>query len=347
MASTPGPGQGSILTRDNPVNSELVDDEGETLAALAWHDVRSDRVVFGIDVELAADGGIGIGAERSAGLRTVTFEDEKKRGYKWKGCGSGVSLELYADDAPSSPIAQFKKSHVRTQKPASCSSHHAHRSSSILSFLEKNRRARDNSTQNKADKLGTPFSVVGQAIKAGEPSQLHYEPYVIYISVDAFALTSLRLRLPLHRRRAGALNALSSQNSAAAPSPFASTQRSSSGTKTMSVGGTSHWKVSFEKKVATLEKVKKLRDFAVRELGCKVNRLAFAWVASQPGTSTVVLGVSRPEQIIDNLKALEVLPRLTPEIMARIDAILLDNPKSGTLYGRPPLDSSSATSCRR
>ncbi|KAI5118573.1 hypothetical protein M0805_004189 [Coniferiporia weirii] len=98
---------------------------------------------------------------------------------------------------------------------------------------------------------------------------------------------------------------------------------------------------------AKLEKVEKLRDFAVRELGCKVNHLALAWVASQPGTSTVVLGVSSPEQIIDNLKALEVLPKLTPEIMARIDAILLNKPKPESLYGRPRLDVSNATSRRR
>jgi aryl-alcohol dehydrogenase-like predicted oxidoreductase len=42
------------------------------------------------------------------------------------------------------------------------------------------------------------------------------------------------------------------------------------------------------------------------ELGCKVQHLALAWVARQPQTSTVILGASRPEQVIDNLKALEV-----------------------------------------
>jgi aryl-alcohol dehydrogenase-like predicted oxidoreductase len=42
------------------------------------------------------------------------------------------------------------------------------------------------------------------------------------------------------------------------------------------------------------------------ELGCKVHHLALAWVAQQPQTSTVILGASRPEQVIDNLKALEV-----------------------------------------
>lgn len=49
------------------------------------------------------------------------------------------------------------------------------------------------------------------------------------------------------------------------------------------------------------------------ELDCKLSHLALAWLAVKPHTSTVILGASKPEQVIDNLKALEVLPKLTPE----------------------------------
>lgn len=43
-------------------------------------------------------------------------------------------------------------------------------------------------------------------------------------------------------------------------------------------------------------------------------------------TSTVILGASKPEQVIDNLKALEVLPKLTPEVMEKIETILNNKP---------------------
>lgn len=51
-----------------------------------------------------------------------------------------------------------------------------------------------------------------------------------------------------------------------------------------------------------------------------------AWTAKNPNTSTVILGASRPEQVVDNLKALEVIPKLTPEILDKIEAILDNKP---------------------
>ena len=57
------------------------------------------------------------------------------------------------------------------------------------------------------------------------------------------------------------------------------------------------------------------------ELGCTLAQLAIAWVAHNPRVSTVITGASRLEQLQSNLGALDVLARLTPEVMARIDAI--------------------------
>lgn len=54
--------------------------------------------------------------------------------------------------------------------------------------------------------------------------------------------------------------------------------------------------------------------------------LALAWVAKNPNTGTVILGASKPEQLIENLKALEVIPKLTPEILHKIDKILDNTP---------------------
>ncbi len=41
-----------------------------------------------------------------------------------------------------------------------------------------------------------------------------------------------------------------------------------------------------------------------------------------PHVSSVITGASRPQQVVENMKALEVVPKLTAEVMARIDAIV-------------------------
>ena len=58
------------------------------------------------------------------------------------------------------------------------------------------------------------------------------------------------------------------------------------------------------------------------ELGCTTSQLAIAWVAKNPRVSTVILGASHKEQLVENLKALEVLPKLTPVVLEKIDATL-------------------------
>ena len=63
------------------------------------------------------------------------------------------------------------------------------------------------------------------------------------------------------------------------------------------------------------------------ELNCSVTHLALAWLAANPNTSTIILGASKPEQVLENLKALEVIPKLTPGIMAKIEAILENKPE--------------------
>jgi len=60
-----------------------------------------------------------------------------------------------------------------------------------------------------------------------------------------------------------------------------------------------------------------------QELGCTLAQLALAWVAHNPQVSTVITGASQLSQLQSNLGALDVLAKLTPEVMARIDAITL------------------------
>jgi len=57
------------------------------------------------------------------------------------------------------------------------------------------------------------------------------------------------------------------------------------------------------------------------ELGGNVAQLAIAWVNRNPRVSTVILGASKLSQLQDNLGALQITPKLTPEVLERIDAI--------------------------
>lgn len=66
--------------------------------------------------------------------------------------------------------------------------------------------------------------------------------------------------------------------------------------------------------------VTKLEAIAA-ELDCSVSQLAIAWAAHNPNVSTVITGASKMAQLLDNLAAADVLPKLTPEVLAQIDKI--------------------------
>jgi len=82
-----------------------------------------------------------------------------------------------------------------------------------------------------------------------------------------------------------------------------------------------------------IEKVKKLTAIAER-LGGSTTQLALAWAAYNQNVSTVILGASKPEQIDENVKSLEILAKLTPEIKKEIDDILDNAPKPVATFGR-------------
>jgi aryl-alcohol dehydrogenase-like predicted oxidoreductase len=71
-----------------------------------------------------------------------------------------------------------------------------------------------------------------------------------------------------------------------------------------------------EDKVARVRRLKQVAD----RLGVSLTHLSLAWCARNPRVSTVITGASRPEQVRDNMQSLEVLPLLTDEVMAEIDA---------------------------
>ena len=70
-----------------------------------------------------------------------------------------------------------------------------------------------------------------------------------------------------------------------------------------------------------LDVVRHLAPIA-RELDCSLAQLAIAWCLRNPNVSSVITGASRASQIAENLKAIDVVDALTPDVMARIDAAL-------------------------
>ena len=62
------------------------------------------------------------------------------------------------------------------------------------------------------------------------------------------------------------------------------------------------------------------------KFGVKLSQLALAWCLKNENVSSVITGASRPEQVVDNVESLKLLPKLTPEIMAEIDTFLQNKP---------------------
>ncbi len=60
------------------------------------------------------------------------------------------------------------------------------------------------------------------------------------------------------------------------------------------------------------------------ELGASTAQLAIAWCAKNPRVSSVITGASKRAQLDANLGALAVMAKLTPELLARIDAVTKD-----------------------
>jgi voltage-dependent potassium channel beta subunit len=67
--------------------------------------------------------------------------------------------------------------------------------------------------------------------------------------------------------------------------------------------------------------VAQLGDVA-KDLGCTTAQLALAWCLRNPRVSTVITGASRVSQVEENLKAVDVVPKLTPALLERIDGIV-------------------------
>lgn len=74
-----------------------------------------------------------------------------------------------------------------------------------------------------------------------------------------------------------------------------------------------------------IEKAKKLNELATG-LGITMAQLSIAWCISNPDVTTAILGATKKEQLIENLKALEAKQKLTGEVMNQIEEIVQSKP---------------------
>ncbi|GMH32412.1 hypothetical protein BSKO_00246 [Bryopsis sp. KO-2023] len=82
-----------------------------------------------------------------------------------------------------------------------------------------------------------------------------------------------------------------------------------------------------------VDKVDQLKPIA-DELDCSLAQLALAWCAKNPNVATVITGATKMSQVEDNLGALGVIPKLTPDIIARIEAVIESAPEPESTFGR-------------
>jgi len=74
-----------------------------------------------------------------------------------------------------------------------------------------------------------------------------------------------------------------------------------------------------------IKKVKKLGDYA-DELGISTASLSIAWCLKNPHVTTAILGASKKEQLLDNLKAVEIVSLLDSGVMEQIERIMQTKP---------------------
>jgi len=86
--------------------------------------------------------------------------------------------------------------------------------------------------------------------------------------------------------------------------------------------------VEGQQRIATAELLRPVAD----ELGCSLAQLALAWCLKNPHVSTVITGASTPEQVAENMAALDYVEKLTPEVMDRIEEILDNKPTPPTAF---------------
>ena len=82
---------------------------------------------------------------------------------------------------------------------------------------------------------------------------------------------------------------------------------------------------TYETARENIKKVILLNEIA-QDLDCSTAQLALAWCLHNPNVSTVITGASKVDQVNENMKALDIVEKLTPEIVESIELILDNKP---------------------
>ncbi len=89
--------------------------------------------------------------------------------------------------------------------------------------------------------------------------------------------------------------------------------------------------VESERGQRNVEKARRLRPIA-EDLRCSLPQLALAWCLKNADVSTVITGASKASQVVENMKAVDVAEKITPEVMERVEAVLDNRPEPVTIF---------------
>lgn len=83
-----------------------------------------------------------------------------------------------------------------------------------------------------------------------------------------------------------------------------------------------------ERALGDMDKVEKVKQLAAlaKEVGISLTHLALCWCLKNQNVSTVILGASKVQQLEENLKCYDSMPKLTPDVMEKIEGILQNKP---------------------
>jgi voltage-dependent potassium channel beta subunit len=75
-----------------------------------------------------------------------------------------------------------------------------------------------------------------------------------------------------------------------------------------------------------IEIVKRLEPVA-KDLDCTMGQLALAWCRRNDNVTTVITGATSREQVVENMRAIDTVPRLDGDVLRRIEDILSEKPQ--------------------
>jgi aryl-alcohol dehydrogenase-like predicted oxidoreductase len=74
-----------------------------------------------------------------------------------------------------------------------------------------------------------------------------------------------------------------------------------------------------------VDKVKKLKKLA-DEMKVSMAQLSIAWCINNPHVTTAILGATNKKQLLENLKSIDIIPKLNNEILEKLETIVKTKP---------------------